>query len=129
MLVPTHERVHRKRDGSLDYDFYRRNAHQERHAYLRELVSTAMPVSILRSGAMRRMSLVTASSALSVALFCAAMLTLFPATEASSIEYTGSLQEEASRLDVDQDRCTSGDEVSRFVCRNTWLGQHRYGYR
>jgi anti-sigma factor RsiW len=25
--------------------------------------------------------------------------------------------------------CSSGDEVSDFVCRNTWLGQHRRAYR
>jgi hypothetical protein len=25
--------------------------------------------------------------------------------------------------------CIGGNEVSRFVCRNTWIGQHRLNYR
>ena len=27
------------------------------------------------------------------------------------------------------DRCIGGDEVSSFVCRNTWMAQNRYTYR
>jgi hypothetical protein len=67
----------------------------------------------------------------SVAVFCAAMLALLPATEASSIERTGSLQsaEEGAGPVLTQDRCEGGDEVSRFVCRNTWMGQHRFSNR
>jgi hypothetical protein len=28
-----------------------------------------------------------------------------------------------------QDPCHGGNEVSRFVCRNTWVGQHSLSYR
>ena len=28
-----------------------------------------------------------------------------------------------------EDRCTGGNEVSRFVCRNTWIRQHDLSYR
>ena len=28
-----------------------------------------------------------------------------------------------------QPACASGDEISDFVCRNRWMGQHQYSYR
>jgi hypothetical protein len=27
------------------------------------------------------------------------------------------------------DSCSGGDEVTRFVCRNTWLSHHKSSYR
>jgi hypothetical protein len=39
---------------------------------------------------------------------------------------TGSLQ---GRPEPASDRCRSGHEVSNFVCRNTWMSQHRYSHR
>lgn len=27
------------------------------------------------------------------------------------------------------DSCSGGDEVTRFVCRNTWLSHHKLSYR
>lgn len=38
----------------------------------------------------------------------------------------GSLQDHAEPA---SDRCRSGDEVSNFVCRNTWMSHHRYSHR
>ncbi len=30
---------------------------------------------------------------------------------------------------VATERCTQGDDVSNFVCRNTWMANHKRGYR
>ena len=30
---------------------------------------------------------------------------------------------------VATERCTQGDEVSNFVCRNTWMAHHKRSYR
>jgi hypothetical protein len=30
---------------------------------------------------------------------------------------------------VATERCTQGDDVSNFVCRNTWMAHHKRSYR
>ena len=32
-------------------------------------------------------------------------------------------------VNVAQSACSAGDEVSNFICRNSWMGQHRHSYR
>jgi hypothetical protein len=32
-------------------------------------------------------------------------------------------------VQVQTDRCAGGDEVSSFVCRNTWMASTRYSHR
>ena len=39
---------------------------------------------------------------------------------------TGSIQAHVQQV---PDRCIGGDQVSSFVCRNTWMAQNRYSYR
>ena len=39
---------------------------------------------------------------------------------------TRSIQAQVQQV---SDRCVGGDEVSSFVCRNTWMAQNRYSYR
>jgi hypothetical protein len=39
---------------------------------------------------------------------------------------TGSIDSEFRQV---SNRCDGGDEVSSFICRNTWMSQHRYSYR
>jgi hypothetical protein len=58
--------------------------------------------------------------------FCAGVLL-------GGIVFAWSLDDAYSRSELPRHAgdqgCTGGNEVSRFVCRNTWMGQHRLSYR
>ena len=103
-----------------EYEAHRRSAVAARNAFMGGLISG------------RRRSLPTVSYA-ALALAAAgflSMIALAPQTEASMLDQTGSIQtREDAKAKASQDDCKSGSQVSRFVCKNTWLGQHKFSYR
>ena len=108
---------------------YKQIARQQRAIYLRELGRDG--AARLASATKSRVSL----SAVAIAVVAAGLWALPPQPVASSalndvdVETTAALALEQSERVAGQPTCTGGNEVSRFVCRNTWMGQHSLSYR
>jgi hypothetical protein len=108
---------------------YKQIARQQRAVYLRGLGKDG--AARLASATKGRVSL----SAVAIAVVAAGLWALPPQSVASSalnevdVETTAALASEQPEAVAAQPTCTGGNEVSRFVCRNTWMGQHSLSFR
>ena len=75
--------LHRRSDGSIDMDFYRSKALQERNAYIGNLLPDVSLPSLTPVGR-QRLKLFVAAFALATGAFWATMLTTPPQTEAAA---------------------------------------------
>jgi hypothetical protein len=107
---------------------YKQIARQQRAIYLRKLGRNG--AARLASATKSRVSL----SAVAIVVVAAGLWALPPQPVASSalndldVDTTAALASEQPDAAA-QPTCTGGNEVSRFVCRNTWMGQHSLSYR
>ena len=69
----------------------------------------------------------SASEALPV-LTCLAAVIAVIATTGWVFHGPGALTGKAQGNQI-VDSCSGGNEVTRFVCRNTWLSHHKFSYR
>jgi hypothetical protein len=92
--------IHHLSDGSIDYDFYRQNALQQRSAYMNDMLSgqTLLPsMSVQRR---RRVKLFAAAFALATAAFWSTMLTVPPTTEAGAPAFSVDTLQRNAPLDL-----------------------------
>jgi len=77
--------AHYRFDGSIDYEFHRRDARRHRDASMRDFLTYQQPKPRLRPVARQRIRMFAAAFALATAAFWTTMATMPPTTEAGSL--------------------------------------------